>query len=140
MKNPRLQKTSHSLDGAVMSSQQMSVDVDDAGWLISKCPYLSVDIGGVQVKYLVDTGSMLSTIMQSFFQKHFEPLSQERLHRCNWLQLKAANGLSIPYVRYLGLDIQLCGKLTPNCGVLVVKDPSSTIVSQAPGVLGMIVL
>ena len=39
-----------------------------------------------------------------------------------WLQLQAANGLSIPYVGYIELDLQLCRKVIPHVGVLVVKD------------------
>lgn len=59
---------------------------------------------------------------------------------CHWLQLRAANGLSIPYIGYVELDIELCGRVVPNCGVLVVRDPPGGICAQAPGVLGMNVL
>ncbi len=91
--------------------------------LMSSCPHLVVAMGGVPVSCLVDTGSMVSTITKSGFREYFEPWDQERLKTCQWLQLRAANGLSIPYIGYIELDIELCGKVVPKCGVLVVRDP-----------------
>lgn len=82
---------------------------------------------------------MVSTVTESFFLQQFEPWGQERLLSCQWLQLKAANGLAIPYVGYLELDVALCGKLMPRCGILVVKDPPGGPVTT-PGVLGMNVI
>ena len=97
-------------------------------------------MGGVKVPCLIDTGSMVSTVTESFFQQHFEPWGPERLKSCSWLQLRAANGLSIPYLGYLELDVKLCGKLILQCGVLVVKDLPGSASLQAPGVLGMNVI
>ncbi|KAL7853106.1 hypothetical protein SRHO_G00188910 [Serrasalmus rhombeus] len=83
---------------------------------------------------------MVSTITESFFSKHFEPWGPERLQCGQWLKLRAANGLDIPYIGYVELNVELCGKLVPDCGVLVVKDPLGGVGLQAPGVLGMNVL
>lgn len=97
-------------------------------------------MGGIKVPCLVDTGSMVSTITESFFRQHFESWGQERLQACHWLQLKAANGLSIPYLGYIELSVELCDKFLPQCGVLVVKDPPGAGPSTVPGVLGMNVI
>ncbi|KAK0146649.1 hypothetical protein N1851_014046 [Merluccius polli] len=94
-------------------------------------------MGGVKVPCLVDTGSMVSTISESFFRQNFEPWGQERLQLCHWLQLRAANGLEIPYIGYLELEVRLCGKLMSSCGVLIVRDTPGGVPSQVPGVLGM---
>ncbi|KAL7870950.1 hypothetical protein SRHO_G00084470 [Serrasalmus rhombeus] len=103
---------------------------------MSSCPVIDVVIGGVVVSCLLDTGSMVSTVTESFFIQQFEPWGQDHLQSCHWLQLRAANGLDIPYIGYLELDVMLCGKVMSRCGILVVKDPpgASTVV---PGVLGM---
>lgn len=93
-------------------------------------------MGGVPVPCLVDTGSMVSTISESFFVQHFESWGPEKLRSCNWLRLSAANGLAIPYIGYLELEVQLCGRVIPNRGVLVVKDSPHSVPS-VPGVLGM---
>ena len=121
-------------DGEVKGSQEELV----AG-LMSSCPKIDVVFSGVHVPCLVDTGSMVSTITESFFQQQFSSWDQDRLRSCNWLQLRAANGLEIPYVGYLELNVVLCGKVIPRCGVLVVKDPPGTV-SSVPGILGMNVI
>lgn len=87
-------------------------------------------MGGVKVPSLVDTGSMVSTVAESFFYQHFEPWGQECLHACNWLELRAASGLKIPFLGYLELDVKLCGKLMPRCGILVVRDPPAVCLHQ----------
>ena len=107
---------------------------------MSSCPHLDVCMGGIPVPCLIDTGSMVSTMTESFFLQHFEPWGQDRLRSCHWLRLSAANGLPIPYVGYIELDVELCGKSVSKCGVLIVKDPPNMPASQAPGVLGMNVL
>lgn len=83
---------------------------------------------------------MVSTITESCFLQNFEPWGQDRLQSCQWLQLRAANGLDIPYIGYMELDVELCGRLVSNCGVLVVRDPPGGLCSRVPGVLGMNVL
>lgn len=115
--------------------------VGDEAKLVAACPHVDVIMGGVVVPCLVDTGSMVSTITESFFRQHFESRGPERLKACHWLQLRAANGLPIPYLGYLELEIELCGRSLPGCGLLVVRDPSPASGSPpAPGVLGMNIL
>lgn len=82
---------------------------------------------------------MVSTVTESFFHEHFASLGHDRLQSCHWLQLRAANALAIPYIGYLELDITLCGKNIPRCGILVVKDPAGAEPS-VPGILGMNVI
>ena len=54
------------------------------------------------------------------------------------MQLKAANGLEIPYIGYIELDVEVLGKVVPQRGVLIVKDPPGQISPpEVPGVLGM---
>ncbi|KAL7868535.1 hypothetical protein SRHO_G00099190 [Serrasalmus rhombeus] len=79
---------------------------------------------------------MVSTVTESFFSQQFEPWGLDRLQSCHWLQLRAANGLDIPYIGYLELDVLLCNRMMPQCGVLIVKDPPGAS-STVPGVLGM---
>uniref|UniRef100_A0AAV2KYU6 Uncharacterized protein n=1 Tax=Knipowitschia caucasica TaxID=637954 RepID=A0AAV2KYU6_KNICA len=42
---------------------------------------------------------------------------------CNWLELTAANGIDIPYVGYVELDVTIFGMVVPQRGILVVKEP-----------------
>lgn len=44
-----------------------SVSSSFFGQLVRKCPVLSVVMGGVAVPCLIDTGSMVTTVTESFF-------------------------------------------------------------------------
>lgn len=91
--------------GWAATGSQSAPSSMDASELISSCPHLDVDMGGVKVPSLVHTGSMVSTVSESFYHQHFEPWGQECLHACHWLELRAANGLEIPFIGYLELDV-----------------------------------
>lgn len=86
------------------------------------------------VPCFIDTGYMVTTVTETFFLQHFDPLGHDQLQPC------AANGLLTPYVGYIELEVELCGKSIPECGILVVKDPRGPMDSRVPGVLGMNVL
>uniref|UniRef100_A0A671U0X9 Gypsy retrotransposon integrase-like protein 1 n=1 Tax=Sparus aurata TaxID=8175 RepID=A0A671U0X9_SPAAU len=105
--------------------------------LVAPCPRVRVSLGGVPTSLLLDTGSMVTTIFESFFTQHFQNAPKS----CCWLQLRAANGLEIPYVGYVELDVTVLGKVVPQRGILVVKDPPGQAPpSNFPGVLGMNVI
>uniref|UniRef100_A0A3B1J8K5 Gypsy retrotransposon integrase-like protein 1 n=1 Tax=Astyanax mexicanus TaxID=7994 RepID=A0A3B1J8K5_ASTMX len=84
---------------------------------------------------------MVTTITESFFAKYFSHL---QTGDCRWLGLKAANGLDIPYIGYLELDVVVLGQCIPKRGILVVKDPENPALQSSkvrtPGLLGMNVL
>ena len=100
-------------------------------------------MGGVEVRCLIDTGSQVSTITESCFRRYIARDDLE-LDSCGWLKLTAANGLSIPYVGYVKLDVTCMGRTIPRRGILIVCN-SPDAEQQAhkekcPGVLGMNVL
>lgn len=95
--------------------------------LITSCHHVDMDMEGVKVHCLVDTDSVGSTITESFFHQHFELWGQEHLQSCHCLRFRAASGLAMPYIGYLKLSLELCGKV-----VLVVKDPHGNVSSQVP--------
>ncbi|KAK0131460.1 hypothetical protein N1851_033863 [Merluccius polli] len=107
---------SRSSGGKPAGSETILGAQGEASKLVAPCPHLVVRMGGIEVPCLLDTGSMVSTM------------------------LKAANGLAIPYVGYLELDMECCGQQMERCGVLVVKDPPGGVSAQVPGVLGMNVI
>ena len=98
-------------------------------------------MGGIDVSCLLDTGSMVTTITESCFREHFAHLSKRELRDCKWLGLKAANGLDIPYLGYIELDVQVLGTCLPGMGILIVKDPPDGVLTShkkaTPGILGM---
>ena len=60
------------------------------------------------------------------------------------LQLKAANGLTIPYIGYVEFDVKYCGNVLKQRGFLIVKDATDEFTRKrkeaVPGILGMNVL
>lgn len=85
------------------------------------------------VECIFDTGSMVSTITESFYNKSLcdIPIVQE----CH-LKLRAANGLEIPYVGYIEADVyvQPVNLRLEKRGILIVKDTQGR---EIPGLLGM---
>ncbi|XP_076132875.1 uncharacterized protein LOC143114921 [Alosa pseudoharengus] len=123
----------HSEGGNSGSGNGSGVSRPEFSQIVGSCPYVTVTMGGVQVKCLLDTGSMVSTVTESFFRTHF----RESPRACQWLQLRAANGLDIPYLGYVELDVNVLGTLISKRGILIVKDHGSSAMVGVPGVLGM---
>ena len=90
---------------------------------------------------LVDTGSEVSTVTESWLRSHFPDLQQTDL---NWLQLKGAYGLEIPYNGIIEITMGISTQTISNVLVLVVKDSIDEETRQrnalTPAVLGMNVL
>ncbi|XP_029920216.1 uncharacterized protein LOC115368293 [Myripristis murdjan] len=132
---------SHISDGNMTGSNGDSDTPGPTSNLVASCPKVTINMGGVDIRCLLDTGSMVTTITESFFAKHFESGGPEKLRECHWLRLRAANGLQIPYIGYLELDFQVLGKLIPKRGVLVIRDaPDASPIPEVCGVLGMNVI
>lgn len=106
----------------------------DINHLVGACPEGKVDLGGVVVPCLLDTGSMVTTMTESFFKKEFSHLTKDKLKDCGWLGLKAANGLKIPYLGYVELDVMILGICLPGRGVLIVEDPTDAYMKQKKNV------
>ena len=119
------------------SNMDMSTVYDKA---VGECPVVKVQLG-VDVPCLLESGSEVSTITKEFFNEHFRPQGKTLLPTGDWLRLTAANGLEIPYVGYLELDIEALGVMIPRRGILVVKSPASQEARQRkqiiPGLIGM---
>ncbi|KXJ05692.1 hypothetical protein AC249_AIPGENE18710, partial [Exaiptasia diaphana] len=90
---------------------------------------------------LLDSGSEVSTLTESFFNRHFKPKGKTLTSTSGWLSITEANGLEIPYLGYFEADIEVLGKTIEKRGFLVVKDPTSPTARQRkeriPGLLGM---
>ncbi|CAG2202064.1 unnamed protein product [Mytilus edulis] len=90
------------------------MDSIQADRLVGKCPTVSAYVAGFKVNCLVDTGSTVTTVTESFYNRF--------LRRCTDLQtditfnLKGANGTCIPYIGYVEVDIDIMGQRLPNRG------------------------
>lgn len=89
----------------------------------------------VTVSCLLDTGSMVSTISESFFKEHLSEKGEDILPAFEWLKITAANGLDLPYMGYVELDVEAMGLTIQKQGFLIVKDSAHS--SAVPGLTGM---
>lgn len=99
-----------------------------------ECPGVEVEIGGVRVPCLLDTGSHVTIFSETFFQKWLKNQGRQDPAQIDWLTLRAANGLKIPYVGYAVLDFVIGGVQVAEQGVVLVKDEC---LGAEKGILGM---
>ena len=118
---------SHSIDNAEVDNvfENSVRSVEKVGNILDKlvgsCPVVSCKLAGIPVKMLVDSGSMVTTISESFFNEHLRGRVDNPVDSSRFLKLRAANGLECPYSGYVILDLEILGQVITK-GVLVQKD------------------
>lgn len=86
--------------------------------IVGSCP--GVEVAGVKVPCILNTSSQVTLFGELFIQKwlgHIKPRGAKGL---NWLTLKVANGLSIPYMGYAILDFAVAVVMVPGKDVVIV--------------------
>ncbi|XP_062420887.1 uncharacterized protein K02A2.6-like [Pungitius pungitius] len=105
---------------------------------VGKCPEVDIQIGGVLLRCLLDTGSNVSTLTESFFRDHLHGEDEDMHCTAKWLKITAANQLPLPYLGYVELDVQVMGFNIPECGFLIIRDDNTKRAdSSPPGIIGM---
>lgn len=110
---------------------------------VGDCPEVNVRVGGVDVVCLIDTGAEVSTITESFYKEYLAQ-GREVIDVTSHIKISASQGLEIPYVGYVELQLTALSHTFKGLGFLIVKDPVSTPIQarkkRIPGVLGSNVL
>ncbi len=100
---------SHTLVGVSSGS-----NAGMASTLVSNCPVIEVKFGGCGNFITVGYRFNGYTITESCYNKYFAHLENVPLQDCSWLDLRAGNGLELPYLGYLELDLPSpCTLLSP---------------------------
>lgn len=71
----------------------------------AKCPETYIEINGVKVKCLLDTGAQVSTISEHFYKKYLPASKLSNTSKI--LKLSAANKLQIPYLGYTEVCLRI---------------------------------
>lgn len=101
-----------------------------------KCPIATVKVNGHDFSCLLDTGSEVSTMSESFYNQH---LSEHELSDTRkFLKLVAANNIQIPYLGYIEVDVEILSCEFSNVGFLVSKDITDG--NHLHGILGCNIL
>ena len=95
-----------------------------------------VTLAGQPVDCLLDTGSQVLFVTEAFYKAVLQPQGHLLRSARNWLTLRAADGLEIPYVGYFETTVCIAGVSVDDRAILVVRDSGQ----QFPGLLGMNVL
>ena len=102
-------------------------------------PIICCKFGDVDVDCLLDTGSQVTTITESFYRSKLEPMGKAISVGNQFINLSAANNLEIPYLGVVLLDVKIKEVTVPDRGVLVAKDTPG-YQKKYPGILGMNVI
>lgn len=90
----------------------------------------------------MDSGSEVSTITESFYNQNLRQFPQREIR--NWIKLVGANGLDVPIVGLIEVNINISEVELKNMCVLIVKDTHDLLSSErkqrVPGILGCNVL
>jgi hypothetical protein len=108
--------------------------------LVGECPTVEARVNGRAVQALLDTGSEVTTVTQSWVKQQLGDVDLQD----SKLTLRAVNGGEVPYSGVLVVDLTLFGRLFPGVPVLVVADPADPGTRerkrQLPLLVGMNVL
>ena len=99
---------------------------------------------GIQIPSLLDSGSDVMLLRQSYFDKHLLPKIQvatsEKANAHHLFHLTVTNNGQLPVKMYTELDINFLGLKVPNVGILIVEDPTQVLdkkhQSKLPGIVG----
>jgi len=116
------------------------VKLEEENWgkLVGGSPMATVKIAGQEVECLLDSGSNISTITESFFKEHLRPVIDQDPSAAPWLRIQATNGWNVPFCGYFLADVVIGTHGTiKDRGFLIVPDVDGR---RAPGLVGMNVL
>ena len=99
---------------------------------VGECVVWKISVNGRSLDALVDTGSQVTTVRESWVKRHLPETNASNLYS---FQLTAANGGVIPTVGFLLANVEVKGELVTNCPVMIVKDVPGD--RQPPCLLGM---
>ena len=93
---------------------------------VAPCPKITITIKGHRVRALLDMGSEVTLMNESYYTQNIEPLiptvEQDHLNAHNLFNLKGVEDGCVPLTKYFAVDIQVGGRLIHDIGVLVKAD------------------
>ena len=111
---------------------------------VATCPGINMGCGRKMIPYLLDSGSQVTLICQSFSEQeilpHIEPCNGEKVKASQLFQLTAANNGKLPISLYVESDLDFLGIVVPKVGVLITQEPSELLETcqktKLPGMVG----
>ena len=111
---------------------------------VANCPKVSMSSKGVPMPPLLDFGSDVSIMHQSYFKEHLLPRMEtptgEKADAHVLFILTAANDGQLPMKTYNELDINVFRLKVPNVGFCILEEPNRVLQrkhhTKLPGIIG----
>ena len=111
---------------------------------VAKCPKVCISTHGIQIPSLLDSGSEVTLLWQSYFDQHtlpkIKPATSEKADTHCLFQLTVANDGQMPIKMYTKLDLTFLGLKVPKVGVLIAQEPNQVWdkkhQTRLPGIIG----
>ena len=100
--------------------------------IVGGVPVAKVTVAGQPVDCVLDTGSQVSFVTESFYQAILQPQGHLLHSARNWLSIRAADGLEIPYFGYFETTVCVAGVTVEDRAILV-RDAGHKL----PAIFGM---
>ena len=93
---------------------------------VAPCPEITMIIKGQKVRALLDMGSQVTLMNESYFLQNIQQLlptrDKDHLNAHKLFNLKGVEDGCVPLIKYFSVDIQVRGRLVHDIGILVKKD------------------
>ena len=93
---------------------------------VAPCPEITMIIKGQKVRALLDMGSQVTLMNESYFLQNIQQLlptvDKDHLNAYKLFNLKGVEDGCVPLTKYFSVDIQVGGRLIHDIGILVKKD------------------
>ena len=103
---------------------------------VAKSPKVSISAHGIQIPSLLDSGSEVMLLRQSYFEQHLLPkiqvVTSEKAKAHQLFHLMVTNDGQLPVKMYIELDINFLGFKVLDVGTLVMEDPSQALDKKTP--------
>ena len=101
----------------------------------SRCPHVEVTLAGQKVTALLDSGSQVTLIRESFFNNNIlshlrDQELQSSKEAAKIFRLKSASDTVMPVKYCLSMDIGIYGTVVPDVGILVLDDHATVSASK----------
>ena len=101
---------------------------------VAPCPEVTFKTKGSTFKGLLDFGSMVTLIIESFFQsnlaKSITPMTGDKVNAHQLFNLKRIEDEQVPLSIYFEMDVEICGFRIPQFGFLVKRDNAPLVDSK----------
>lgn len=91
---------------------------------------ITLNIQGVDVPCLLDSGSQVTSISAEFFEQNLQNFV-ESPRPCDCLKVIASNGLPVPYDGFVVADVTFKDHIVQDRGILIASRPR-----EIPGLVG----